>query len=209
MTYRVVGLRELERSFAAMGAATARGEARAVNRVSTSIITAQSRAITGLVNLQVGRVKDAIRVVQKATPDAPRIVLEVQRRPIGLIQFKGSWRGPKSEGATASVWRGGGRSVFGGTFIAKGLSGSGGIGDNVARYSNSQIFERHGPKRRATRGRYIGQMRQPLKAFYGVSVYSMFLRDDIQRVGNDTWAVRLPIELDRETQFALRQAGLI
>jgi hypothetical protein len=37
----------------------------------------------------------------------------------------------------------------------------------------------------------------------------MFLRDDIQRVGSDTWALRLPIELDRETQFALRQAGLV
>lgn len=184
MTYRVIGLRELERSFTKMAAATARGEARAVNRVSTSIITAQARAVTKLVNLKVGRVKDAIRLAQKATPDAPRIVVEVQRRPVGLIEFGGSWRGRKSQGATALVWRGEGRDSFGGTFIA------------IGRGGNRQIFERKGRKR------------LPIKAFYGVSVYSMFLRDDIQRVGADTWALRLPIELDRETRFALQQAGL-
>jgi hypothetical protein len=184
VTFRVVGLRELELSFTKMAAATARGEARAVNRTSTSIMTAQSRAITKLVNLKVGRVKDAIRLAQKATPDAPRIVMEVQRRPVGLIEFQGAWRGPKSEGATAVVWRGEGRHTYAGTFIATGRGG------------NRQIFER---KRKA---------RLPIKAFYGVSVYSMFLRDDIQKVGSDTWALRLPIELDRETQFALKQAGL-
>jgi hypothetical protein len=185
MSFRVVGLRELERSFSKMAAATARGEARAVNRVSTSIITAQARAITRLVNLKIGRVKDGVRLAQKATPNAPRIVMEVQRRPVGLIEFGGSWRGPKSQGATAKVWRGSGRDLFAGTFIATGRGG------------NRQIFDRKGKKR------------LPIKAYYGPSVYSMFLRDDIQRVGSDTWALRLPIELDRETQFALRQAGLV
>jgi hypothetical protein len=185
VTFSVVGLRELERSFSAMAKATARGEARAVNRVATSITTAQSRAIVKLANLKVSRVKESVRLAQKATPNAPRIVMEVQRRPVGLIQFGGSWRGPKSQGATAKVWRGTGRDLFAGTFIVTGRGG------------NRQIFDRKGKKR------------LPIKAYYGPSVYSMFLRDDIQRVGADTWALRLPIELDRETQFALRQAGLI
>jgi hypothetical protein len=184
MSFRVVGLKELERGFTKMAAATARGEARAVNRVSTSIIAAQARAVTSLVNLNVSRVKAGVRLAQKATPNAPRIVLEVQRRPVGLIEFAGRWAGRKSAGATAAVWKGQGRSTFEGTFIATGRGG------------NRQIFER---KRGA---------RLPIKAFYGPSVYSMFLRDDIQKVGADTWALRLPIELDRETQFALKQAGL-
>jgi hypothetical protein len=190
VTFRVVGLRELERSFSKLGAATARGEARAVNRVSTSIITAQSRAVVQRLNLRVSRVKEAVRLKQRAKPDLPRIVIEVQRRPIGLIEFGGRWRGRNSEGASAQVLRFEGRHTYGGTFIA------------IGRNGNRQIFSRKivGGKRAP---------RLPLKTLYGPSVYSQFLRDDIQQVGSDTWALRLPIELDRETQFALRQAGLV
>jgi hypothetical protein len=189
MSFRVVGLKELERSFSKLGAATARGEARAVNRVSTTIIAKQSRAVVERLNLRVSRVKEAVRLRQKATPDQPRIVIEVQRRAIGLIEFGGRWRGRKSEGASAQVLRGEGRHTYGGTFIA------------VGRNGNRQIFSRKivGGKRAP---------RLPLKTLYGPSVYSQFLRDDIQRVGIDTWAIRLPIELDRETRFALKQSGL-
>jgi hypothetical protein len=190
MSFRVAGLKELERGFAQLGAATARGEARAVNRVSTTIIAAQSRAVVQRLNLRVSRVKEAIQLRQRATPDQPRIVIEVQRRPIGLIEFGGSWRGRKSEGASAKVFTASPAHIYAGTFIA------------IGRNGNRQIFDRKivGAKRAG---------RLPLKVLYGPSVYSEFLRDDIQKVGEDTWALRLPIELDRETQFALRQAGLI
>jgi hypothetical protein len=189
MSFRVTGLKELERGFTKLGAATARGEARAVNRVSTTIIAQQSRAVVARINLRVGRVKEAVRLRQKATPDQPRIVIEVQRRAVGLIEFGGRWRGTKSEGASALVIRGKGRHIYAGTFIA------------IGRNGNRQIFDRKvvGGKRAP---------RLPLKTLYGPSVYSQFLRDDIQRVGSDTWAIRLPIELDRETRFALKQSGL-
>lgn len=190
MTFKVTGLLELQQSFAKLGAATARGEARAVNRVSTTIIAAQSRAVVSRLNLKVSRVKEAVRLRQRATPDQPRIVIEVQRRPIGLIEFGGTWRGPNSEGASALVIRGEGRHTYAGTFIA------------IGRGGNRQIFSR-----KLVGGKRAGRL--PLKALYGPSVYSQFKRDDIQQVGIDTWQVRLPIELDRETQFALRQAGLI
>src|ERR1044072_1996571 len=160
MTFRVAGLRELQRSFAKLGASTARAEPRAVTRVSTTIIAAQSRAVVARLNLRVSRVKEAVRLRQKATPDEPRIVIEVQRRPIGLIEFGGTWRGRKSEGASAGAIRGGGRHNCPGTFI------------RIGRGGNRQIFDRKivGGKRAP---------RLPLKTLYGPSVYSQFMRDDI------------------------------
>lgn len=198
MTYKVTGLKELATSFGKLGAATARGEARAVNRCGVTIIAAQSRAVVARVNLKVSRVKEAVKIRKKATPDDPSIVIEAQARGINLIEFGGTWRGRKSPGATALVLREEGRHTYDGTFIANGLGG------------NRLIFdrERSKPKKLMTQGRYIGQVRQQIKALFGVSVYSQFLRDDIQKVGEDTWTTRLPIELDRETAFALSQSGL-
>ncbi len=183
MSYRVAGLKELQQSFSALGAATSRAEA---------------RAVVQRVNLKVSRVKEAVRVAQKATPDRPQIIIEARRtRAIGLIEFGGTWRGLKSAGASALVLREEGRHTYAGTFIAAGLG------------NNRQIFDRKrsAPKQLVKSGRNAGKMKQPLKTLYGPSVYSQFLRDDIQKVGVDTWALRLPIELDRETQFALKQAG--
>lgn len=166
-----------------MAGATARAEARAVNRVSTTIIAAQSRAVVDRVNLKVSRVKEAVKLSVKATPAQPRIVIEVKRRAVGLIEFEGRWRGVKSPGASAVVLRGSGRHTFGGTFIATGRGG------------NRQIFERK------------GKARLPLKALYGPSVFSQFKREDIQEVGRKTWEQRLPIELQRELAFALKKLG--
>lgn len=190
MTFRVAGLHELQRSLSAMARATARGEARAVNRVSRTIIANQSRAVVERLNLKVSRVKEAVRLRSKATPDQPRIVIEVKRRPVGLFEFGGRWRGPKSEGATAQVFRSEGRHTYGGTFIA------------IGRGGNRQIFSR-----KIVGGRRAPRL--PIRTLYGPSVYSQFKREDIQQVGIDTWQTRLPIELDRETAFAARQAGLL
>ncbi|MEO6687877.1 MAG: phage tail protein, partial [Dokdonella sp.] len=172
--YRIGGIFELERNFRELAAATAKAEARAVNRVSTSIITAQSRAIVERLSLKVSRVKEAVRIAVKATPASPRVVLEIKRRPVGLIEYAGRWRGVKSPGATAIVLKGGTRSTLTGTFIAAGKNG------------NRQIFERK------------GKGRLPIKALYGPSVFSQFKRDDIKAVGDKTWQERLPIELQRE-----------
>ena len=184
MTYRVTGLFELEKSLNAMAKATARAESRAVGRVATSIITAQSRAVVQRLNLKVSRVKEAVRIASKPTPEQPRVIVEVKRRAVGLIEFGGQWRGPKSAGATVLVLKGGGRKTLDGAFIATGRGG------------NRQIFER---KKKA---------RLPIKALYGPSVFSQFRREDIQEVGRKTWETRLPIELQREIAFALKQAGL-
>jgi hypothetical protein len=59
------------------------------------------------------------------------------------------------------------------------------------------------------KGRYAGQLREPIKKLFGPSILSQYIKAAIQQVGSDTWAERLPIELARETDFALKQAGLI
>lgn len=181
--YRVGGIFELESSYRELAKATAKAEARAVNRVSTSIISAQSRAVVQRLNLKVSRVKEAVRIAVAATPASPRVVIEIKRRPVGLIEYGGRWRGVKAPGATAQVMKGGSRSTLSGTFIATGRNG------------NRQIFERK------------GKGRLPLKAFYGPSVFSQFKREDIQEVGNTTWRERLPIELQRELAFAISKVG--
>jgi len=196
MTYRVAGLFELERAYNAMAKATAKAEARAVGRVSTTIVNNQSRAVVQRLNLKVSRVKEAVRIAVKPTAEQPRVVIEIKRRPVGLIEYGGQWRGRKSEGASAIVLKGSGRSTLGGTFIAAGLK------------SNRQIFERTGKFKVASQGRYAGERRETLKAFYGPSVFSQFRREDIIEVGRKTWEERLPVELQREIAFALKQAGL-
>jgi hypothetical protein len=189
MTFRVVGLKELERGFTQLAGATAKAEARAVNRAGTSVLTAQTRAVTQRLNVRVSRIREATKISRRATPDAPSIVIRVEQRPIGLIEFGGRWRGMKSEGASAQVFRDKGRHTYTGTFIA------------IGRNGNRQIFSR-----KIVGGKRAGRL--PIRALYGPSAFSEFKREDIQDVGRKTWETRLPIELQREIAFALKQSGI-
>lgn len=87
------------------------------------------------------------------------VVLTGRARAVGLVAFGGRWAGRKSEGASAQVFTGKGRHVYGGTFIAKGKNGS------------NQIFSRSivGGKRAP---------RLPLHTLYGPSVASMLRKGD-------------------------------
>jgi hypothetical protein len=189
MSFTVTGLKELERGFATLAATTARAEARSVNRAGASVLTAQVRAITQRLNVRVSRIRDATKISQRATPAVPSVVVRVEKRPIGLIEFGGSWRGRKAEGASAKVFRDEGRHVYSGTFIA------------VGRGGNRQIFSR-----KIVGGKRAGRL--PIRALYGPSAFSEFKRPEIVDVGRKTWETRLPVELQREIAFALKQAGI-
>ena len=189
MSFSVSGLRELEQKLNAFAKATGRAEARAVNRVATTIIAAQSRVVVEQLNVRVSRVKEAVQVSQRGTPGEPTIVIQVRSRPIGLAEFGGRWRGPKAEGAVAKVFKNEAAHVYAGTFVA------------VGRGGNRQIFER-----KRVGGKRAGRL--PLRALYGPPVISQFKRDDVIDVGRETWKNRIPIELQREIAYALRQAGL-
>jgi len=189
------GLRELERSFRTAASAMAKAEARAVKRVGVTIATRQARAIVQTANLKVSAVKAAIVTKRQPTADAPQVVFEVTERPISLIEYggRGSWKG-----ATVQVLKASGRKKVKGGFLTPSPQGA------------PQIWTRTGgAKRVMTKGRYAGQKREPIEKKFGPSILSQYVKDAIQQTGADTWAERLPIELERETAFALSQAGLI
>jgi hypothetical protein len=195
MSLTIKGLLDLERSYRSVANAMSKGEARAIKRVGVTIGARQSRAITETVNLKSRDVKDAIVTKRQPTADALQVVFEVREKPISLIDYggTGSWKR-----ASVKVLKASGRKRVQGGFLTNTPQGA------------PQIWKRTGEsKRLMTKGRYAGQVREPIKKLFGPSILSQYIKAAVQQLGADTWAERLPIELERETDFALKQAGLI
>jgi hypothetical protein len=188
---RVTGLKEIQRSFEKAAATMAKGEARAVKRVSTTIIAEQSRAIANTVNLRIGTIKKALTIVQQPTPAKPRVVFQVRRAGIPLDEFIGS-RVTKA-GLSVQPLKGGKRAVLKAGFALKKAGGHyfGRVGKGGMKYGSP----------------HVGRL--PIVKLFGPDILSQYIKDAIQQVGIDTWRRRIEIELDRETTFALTQAGLI
>jgi hypothetical protein len=186
------GLKELARSYSTAARAMAAGEARAVKRVSTTIIANQSRAIADTVNLKIGTIKNAIAIVQQPTAQNPRVVFEVREQGIALSDFIGTRQ--TRAGLSVQVLRGGKRAILPGAFLSSKLGGKA-----YARASKANLARYGSPR--------VGRL--PIIKLFGPSILSQYLKDAIQKVGADTWTLRLEIELDRETTFALTKAGLI
>lgn len=185
------GLKELAASYNTAARAMAAGEARAVKRVSTTIIAEQSRAIAQIVNLRIGTIKDAIKVVQQPTASQPRVVFEVRSKGIALSDYIGT-RMTKA-GLSVQPLKGGKRTVLKAAFISSKLNG--------------KAFGRVGKGSKFYGTPHVGRL--PIVKLFGPDVLSQYTKDEIQKVGADTWALRLEIELDRETTFALTKAGLL
>jgi hypothetical protein len=188
---KFTGLKEMQRSYAQAAKAMAAGEARAVRRVSTTIIAEQSRAIANTVNLRIGTIKKALTIVQQPTPAQPRVVFQVKRAGIPLDQFIGS-RVTKA-GLSVQPLKGGKRAVLKAGFTLKKAGGH--YFGRVAKGGR-----KYGPP-------HVGRL--PIVKLFGPDILSQYVKDAIQQVGIDTWRRRIEIELDRETTFALTQAGLL
>ena len=188
MSFFTTGLKELERSYRALGNATAKAEARAVRRVGTTIATNQSRAIATVVNLKVSTIRGAIQIKAQPTPDKPQVVFEVRQKGIPLKDYGAS---QIRSGVSVRVLKGGSRALLRAAF--------------ALRKAGSNIFGRAGVGSKNYGSPHVG--RGPIVKLWGPSVLSQYEKPEIQQVGDDTWAQRLPIELDRETNFALKQAG--
>ena len=197
MTLQVKGLKELEDGYRKAAAAMANAEARAVKRAGVTLAANQARAIGQIVNLRSAVIKAKIVAIRTPTAGEPRIVFEVRGQGIALREFGAR---QTRRGVSVLVLRGGGRKIVKGAFMARGYGG------------NLQVFQRTGQAKRLMKaGRYAGTgiRREPIEKLYGPDVYSQYVKDAIQQVGANTWRDRLPIELDRESEFALRRAGLI
>lgn len=191
------GLGDLEAAYRKAGAGLAAGEARAVKRAATTLSARQARAIAAIVALPIAVIKAKIVAIKSPTTGEPRVVFEVRGQGIALRDYGA--RQTKS-GVSVLVLRGAGRKIVRGAFLARGYG------------NNLQVFKRTGQaKRRMKAGRYARTaiLREPIEKLFGPDVYSQYIKDAIQKVGTDTWLERLPIELDRESEFALRRAGLL
>lgn len=185
------GLNELQQSYRKAADAMGRAEARAVARVSTSIIARQSRDMAAVVNLKVGAIKGSIVTRQKPTDSVPRVVHEVRSRGIPLRDFNGTRQTRK--GLSVQVLKRGPRTVLHAAFlVAK-------FGRNAFGRA-ARSGDRYGTP-------HVGRL--PLRKLYGPTVLSQYVKPEIQQSGVVTWNDRLPVELERESRFALQQAGLL
>ena len=191
MSLKVKGLREMQKAFDTAARAMGAAEARAVKRTGTTIIATQSRGIVETVNLKVGTVKRELRTVQQPTPTQPRVVFEVRQRGVPLAEFKGTRQTRK--GVSVQPLKSGSRSTLQAAFIHNGV-----VYGRATK--GSLVKPRYGSP-------HVG--RTPIVKLFGTNVLSQYIKDAIQQAGVDTWEKRLPIELDRETNFALKKAGLL
>lgn len=191
MSLIVRGLKELERDYRKAAGAMAKAEARAINRTGVTIIAAQSRGIADVVNLRVSAVKKELRTKRKATPAQTSIVFEVAGRGVPLKEYIGTSQVKK--GVAVRVLKKGPRSVLTAAFGANKFGGNyfGRVGKGSKKYGSP----------------HVGRL--PIAKLYGPNVLSQFVKDAIQDLGKQAWQTRLPIELERESTFALKQAGLI
>lgn len=201
MSIIVKGIKEIERSYRLAAREMGKAESRSVKRAGVSVIAAQSRGIAKIVNLKVGVIKAELRTVKQPTPDNPAVTFEVKGKGIALREY-GARKTRK--GVSVLVLKGGGRKTVRGGFMAKGY------GNNLQVFKReSQITGGKPQKKLMKAGRYKGQMREPIAKLYGPDVLSQYIKEAIQGVGVNTWETRLPIELARESAFALKRAGLI
>jgi len=190
MGITVRGLSEIEKSYRAAAKLVARTQARAVARVGVTIVAEQARAITARVNLKVSTVKATIVTRKKPSISDVRLILEVKEKGIPLKDYGAR---QTRKGVSVKVLKGGGAKTLRAAF------GAGKFGGN--------FFGRVGKGSKKYASPHVGRL--PIAKLYGPSILSQFIRDDISKKGVEAWDRRLPIELDRETSFALSQAGLI
>jgi hypothetical protein len=189
MGLKFIGLRELEQSYRLAAKLCQKAESRAVKRAGTTIIAAQSRAIAQRINLKVGTIKEQIRIVQQPTPDAPRVVFEVRFKGIPLALYGAR---QTKRGVSVTTVRGK-RTLLTAAFYSPKSKAF------LGRASNSDDRRYGSP--------HVGRL--PVLRLWGPSVYQEYVSAEVQKIGNDTWTARIEIELNRETDFALRSAGLI
>lgn len=191
MSLTFSGLKETQRAYAAAAKAMGRAEARAVRRTGVTIRAEQTREITKTVNLRAGAVRNEVVVKSQPTADRPRVVFEVKSKGIPLASFLGTRQTKK--GVSVKVLRGGPRALLRAAFGVEKFGGNffGRAGKGTKRYGKP----------------HVGRL--PMVKLFGPNILSQYVKDAIQKVGVNVWEKRLPVELERETNFALKQVGIL
>jgi hypothetical protein len=182
-------LLKLSDDFKAIRRAQHIGMARAVQRAGTTIKAEQSREIAQRLNLRAATIKNELTVKRQPKPGTPEIVFAVKARGVPLHEF-GARQGKR--GVSVKVFKQGSRALLTAAWQAKRFGGK--ILGRVSASNRKQYGSPH-----------VGRL--PLKPLFGPNVLSQYITDTVQRRGADTWARRIPIELERELAFALKKAG--
>ena len=141
--------------------------AMAMNQTITGVRTDANRAIRENYNVKASVINKTMTITRaRPNPNRMYAVLESSGNPIPLINFGARPSIPTKRkpgvGVSVLVKKTGGRKVIPGSFVAQMKSGH--IG----------IYTRTGqPKKRVSAGKYKGQMREPIKQLYSLSVPAM------------------------------------
>lgn len=146
------------------------------------------RDIQAQYNILAGRVRQDLSVRNRDDG----ISLVGHFRGIGLRNFRAR---QTRRGVTSSIFRGAGRSLDPGAFMAP-LTGGG-----------VHAVERFGPKRVMTSGRYVGKRRQPLHVLYGPTLAQMLRKGRRPERLADYSRNLLRAEVDRQLDSMLRRRG--
>jgi hypothetical protein len=147
---------------------------------------------------------DASLLVKKATYGDRSAKLHISGLPIPLFRFDVSFMYPTvAGGVTAKTLQGGSPLVLKHAFVTKVLSGS----DDNPGPNHWGVFTRRGEKRRMTRGRYVGEMRQPIVEHFGPNIATVFektpgLEAEIMQLAADKFAA----EAARQAEFLIQKS---
>jgi hypothetical protein len=147
---------------------------------------------------------DASLLVKKATYGERTAKLHISGLRMPLFRFDVSFMYPTIEGGvTAKTLQGGSPLVLKHAFVTKVLSGS----DDNPGPNHWGVFSRRGEKRRMTRGRYVGEMRQPIVEHFGPNIATVFektpgLESEIMQLAADKFAQ----EAARQAEFLIQKS---
>jgi hypothetical protein len=184
--------KEISKAYAKAAKAVAAGESRAVKRAGNSVRTAQVREIGKVLNVRSGAISKAI--VTKREPGARglEVVHRVRGEGLPLRDFIGTRQTRK--GVSVKVLKIGPRVILGAAFQRHTLGG--------------HVFGRAGKSTPKRYGRpHVGRL--PIVKLFGPNVLSQYINDAIRGLGEKTWHERIAIELERDTTFALKRAGVL
>jgi hypothetical protein len=179
-----------------------RAVVRAMNYAANQAKSATQKKVADLLTADPDRIKESM-TVRKATFTQLSAVLNIRGQPIPLFRFDVTFMYPTvTGGVTAQPFRGGKSLPLKHAFVAKVPSGS-----SAAPGPNHWgVFSRQGEKRRMTRGRYAGQVRQPIVEHFGPHVATVFaqtpgLEAEIMQLAAEKFAH----EVVRQAEFLIQK----
>ena len=180
-----------------------RAVVRAMNTAASQAKTRTALRAKAILTADPERIEAAL-VIKKATYGARSAKLHISGRRIPLFRFDVSFMYPTVEGGvTAKTLQGASPLVLKHAFVTKVLSGS----DDNPGPNHWGVFSRRGEKRRMTRGRYAGEIRQPIVEHFGPNIATVFektpgLEAEIMQLAADKFAA----EAARQAEFLIQKS---